>query len=266
MGWFNGGDRKKSALKQATTASTMRDQMGKDYANQRGELAGFRGTISGARTAPRPDVEKLRSSFSGMIDDPSKRGWSADTINKMHTRSADIGTGQKTSFMRNIGKNIAARGMGNTGAGIRSLQEFDEGQDARSRTAAREVDIGAAEAGRSDLWNAMSGLSDVQRGEDAFQGNMLGMEGNTLNAIGDTYGDQAQGQLATFAPEANAYETAYKPGFWGNLGSSLASSLGQSIGSGFGTFGMPLGQAGAAGGFQNPFKKKNPGWSAVNPN
>jgi len=99
---FGGGQRKREAERTAGEARTLR-----------GEIGGFRGQLEGVRTTPRPDVDLLRSTYSGMISDPTKRGFSPEARTGMFARQAEVGAGARTGALQNIQRQAAAGGMTN---------------------------------------------------------------------------------------------------------------------------------------------------------
>lgn len=183
---------------------------------QASEARGLRMGLESYRTTPRPDVDLARREYRGLIEDPTKRGFSEGTVGKMFGRQADVATGQRSSFSNMLRRNLAGRGMGNTGAGLRAQMQFRESQDTGLRSAMRDIDLENENLKRQEYFGALSALPQIQSMEDEFNLRNFGT------------------QLGTFRPEQEAMQQAYKPGFWGNLGPALLQA-------GATAFGGPIG-------------------------
>lgn len=264
---IGGSDRKTDYSNIAKDAGNLRTEIAgfRDVTrDQRNKIAGFRGGIQdfrnyrlgpqaekleNLRTAARPNMDKLASTYTGMIDDPSKRGYDEATLQGMRGRALDVGTGTRTAFMDDQSQEIAAQGLGNTGAGLRGLAKFDLGHDKNQRAAMRDIDIAGAEAGRSDLRMALEGLNAVQGTEDKYQLGNLGLQNDqnktelsSFDTEGRSYDlDQAtlgselgsyNSQIGTYDAEQNALAGKYQPGFWGKFGSAFAGAAGKFLGGG----------------------------------
>lgn len=206
---------------------------------------------------------RIREGWKGIIDNPMRgpqtyrEGYAPGEINQMKTGASDIVTAGRDRAARGINRQVAAQGMGNTGAGLRSVMSMEPGWTSKGIAARRDVDLDAAEAKRSDYWKGVDynnqdywkGQENQQRGLQGLDVFERGREGFNLDAFktqGGLLNDEADLEridLASFNPEMNATEGMYQPGFWGKLGGSFANSLGSGLGSGLASY--------ATGGFGN---------------
>lgn len=147
-----------------------------------------------------------------MMTDPSKRGYDQGTKDLMFGRQADALTGAKTSYMRNLSKDVAASGMGD-GSMRRGMAEYAKEHMANLRGAGRDVELADAEAKRNDLWNAVSGY---QTGAN--------MEMQNRGAEQDFWNSEVD------ASRAYSGLAQSEGGFWKNFKNSLGSSLGSGLG------------------------------------
>lgn len=217
------------------------------------------------------DTAAARQRYQEMMNDPSKRGYGDDTLNKMYGKQADIATASKGNLQRDLNKAAAAGGMGGTGAAMRNAMTANERLSSDLLGSRRDIDIANAEASREDLNRATSGMLDVgqaERGiqtgqsqiasgrqgissgfqnmqslEDAWQRGMLGLEGQGMGLEQSALGLENQGLsgenqfyagtiMPSFEDQLKAYQLANQKGFWGNLGNSIASNLGSWFGPG----------------------------------
>lgn len=202
------------------------------------------------------DTSQLRSLFSGMISDPSKRGYDDATVAKMYGKAADVATGAKTNLVQNLNKNAAASGMGSTGAVMRNVMTANEGLSGQLLSAQRDVDLANAEAQRADLWNAAAGLGQTSAASNASAA-ARGQVAQGMQSTAQTY-NQIQGQedqanqanlalqsqgfnqilgqqeaetnlqglrSSLYDPMQTAVAQKNKPGFWGTLKSGIAQNL-----------------------------------------
>jgi hypothetical protein len=253
------GERKSAYLKLAGAAQQTRGDIGK----YRGEIGGWRtgelqpqrAKIEAQRTAPRPDVELARREYTNIINNPAARGYDAATLNRMRGVQSDVSAGQRGSYLKDMRRQVQAQGLGNTGTAIRNLNQYTEGNEARTRAAFRDIDIANAQQGRGEYLEAVKSMPGLQSMEDAYNQNMfqlqnqvLGQEANAYQLQGATFPMETQ----TMQPELEATQGAYRPGFWGQLGSSLAQGIGSGvaglISGGVSGGGFALGQRAGMGG------------------
>ncbi len=214
---IGGGQRKKEAEKTQAAARGLREDIGR-----------FRTGMETYRTAPRPDVDLLRSQYRGMVEDPSRRGFSPETVSAMYARSAEPLVGARQSMANKLRQAYNAQGMGATGGYQRALMETQPAYEGQLRGAQRDIDLRNEELKRSELWQALQGVAGTQEMEDAFNRAMYGLEAGT-------YGEE----LGTFGPELEAQKQAYKS-VWGPF---LQNLLGQAVGG----FGYGLGNRAGGG-------------------
>jgi hypothetical protein len=166
----------------------------------------------------------LLNKTGGMMNDPSKLGYSPETKGLMFGRQADALSGARATFGKENNRQVAAQGLSNTGQAMRNQMQYDTGYASNLRAAGRDVELADAEAKRSDTWNAINAYG---------------------NAIG-TYGDVGKMQLAGMGAEQDywnsdvnagqAYvnaslgeENANNAGFWGSFKRSAGAGLGKTI-------------------------------------
>jgi hypothetical protein len=227
------GQRKSSYLDVAKSAQ----ETARGIGGYREELGGFRRQhlepmryrMEEMRTAPRPDIETARGAYKKIIESPEARGFSPETVRSMYGAATEAGAGARGSYLRDIGKSLAASGMGHTGAGLRMQKAYDEGFEARNRASMRDIQIENEKMKRGEYMRAVEQMPALQEMENrwnlqnmAQQAGMLGMEAENWQDIGRTY----PMELQALSPQMQAYEQAYRPGFWGQLGSSFAQGLG----------------------------------------
>lgn len=156
----------------------------------------------------------LRDMMWGMMNDPSKRGYSADTVNAMRANATDAIAGQKQSTEANVKKQIAASGMGNTGMATHMARRMGKDAMTQQRQANRDVDLAQAEAQRDDLWKATQGYGTAA--------NM-----NLQNRAGEqNYWNQMNKLTSDYIGYAQS-----EPSFWNSFKTSFGSSLGKTLGS-----------------------------------
>jgi hypothetical protein len=139
--------------------------------------------------------------FKGMVMDPTKRGYSPETVNAMRANATGAVAGQKRSTETDVRKQIAASGMGNTSMATHMARRMGNDAASQMRTANRDVDLEQAEAQRSDLWNATTAWG---------QGNQLQL----ANTQGKQGAYDLMGKLlsAKTAPLTGAHDVS----FWGD--------------------------------------------------
>ena len=248
------------------------DSMRPEYGAQRGALTDWRTnrlqpvtdqagaytqSIKDWRTADRPDFNLVSQNYRDMITDPSKRGFSDATTGKMFSRQADVLGGAKSQYENNVRRNIAATGMGSTGAGIRALQSYEPGFQSSLRSSMRDIDLENENLKRSELFKSMEGLQGQQAYMDELQKSGLGLEGQGIglqgqfldrenatfdqylkNLMGETSVVEGEGQ--NFDVQESALEQKNKPGFWSSL---LKGALNSAIGGFTGGLGTGIGSS-----------------------
>lgn len=164
-----------------------------------------------------------------MANDPSKRGYGPDfqegygdkTLSQMFGRQADALAGAKTSYGKNLNRYGSAMGYGGL---ANKLGEYQKQFDAGLRGAARDTSVAgaeaartdklqAAEAKRSDLWNALATYGDAT---DSYLGHL----GKGVDQASQQFRDIQQSQQAYSQIESQ------KPGFWKSFKTSAGSGLG----------------------------------------
>ena len=230
------GERKKSYLDVARQAQETRTGVGK----LRGEIGAFRQgyleperhKVETIRQAPRPDVEAARGYYRGILEDPGRGRWSPETVRGMYSQATEAGAGGRNAFLKEMNRQVRAAGMGHTGASLRNLQTYDEGFEARNRASMRDIQIANELQAREAMKGAATGAASLQEMEDRWnllnlsqQANLLGMEQTSYNQQGATY----PMELQALDPQMAAYQQAYRPGFWGQLGSTFAQGLGSGL-------------------------------------
>ena len=230
------GQRKSSYLDVANQAKTTAGGAGK----LRGEIGAFRTgyleperhKLETIRQGPRPDTEAARGYYRGILEDPGRGKWSPETVRGMFSQTTEAGAGGRNAFLKEMNRQTRAAGMGATGANLRNLQTYDEGFEGRNRGSMRDIQIANELQAREAMKGAAAGSAGIQEMEDrwnlanlAQQQELLGREQQTYNQQGATFGTE----LDSLNPQMQAYEGAYRPGFWGKLGSSFATGLGSGL-------------------------------------
>jgi hypothetical protein len=121
--------------------------------------------------------------YKGMVEDPSKRGYSAEIQNAMRGNATGALAGARRSTMENVNKNIAASGMGNTGMATHMARKMGKDYATQQREANRDIDIANAEAQRADLWNATQAWLAGMGGESDTQTRAAQIEGMQVPAL-----------------------------------------------------------------------------------
>jgi len=180
------------------------------------------------REQSRADINDARSMYGGMLDDPSKRGYSESDVAKMYGKQADVARAGGRDLSRSLTKASAAGGMGGTGAMMRNAMVANEDMSGKLISAQRDVDLANAEQKRKDLWAAATGMMDV--------GTMEQKNAEQIRLENQAYMQQQQDSLdaenrfwggtimPTYTQQTEAYEQANQPGFWGNLATQMLSS------------------------------------------
>jgi len=194
-----------------------------------GALKGASGDLSTGRDAlgrSTGDVGVQRGVYQEMIDDPSKRGYGQDTVNKMYGKLAGTAQGAATDLSRNLNKASAALGVGNTGASMRNVMTGNERLSSDLLGATRDVDLEQAKASREDLWAATKGMGDTGAAErDISTGyaNLSAGErevGSGYGQIGEGYGNisKAQQDIGTGYDSIQGLEDRFNAGVIGAQG------------------------------------------------
>jgi hypothetical protein len=143
---------------------------------------------------------------------------------------------------------------------------YDEGFEGRNRASMRDIQIENEKMKRGEYMQALGYMPQLQELEDRWnlssmgqQAGMLGMEAENWRDIGRTF----PMELEALSPQMQAYQQAYRPGFWGQLGSSFAQGLGSGA-AGFLTGGVSgagyaLGQRAMGGTSGRGFDPRYPG-------
>jgi hypothetical protein len=227
------GERKSSYLKLASASQQTRGDIGK----YRGEIGDWRtsqlqpqrAALETARTGPRPDIELARREYTNIINNPAARGYDAATLNKMRGVQSDVSAGQRGSYLKDMRRQVQAQGLGNTGTALRNLNQYTEGNEARTRAAFRDIDIANAQQGRGEYLEAVKSMPGLQSMEDQYNTNMFQLQNQVLGQEANSYGLQGATfpmETGTMYPELQATAGAYRPGFWGQMGSAFAQGLG----------------------------------------
>lgn len=237
---------KQSLKNVAGDLGTLSDQyrtMVSPYEETRGWMQKFRNDqlqpqfadVKNWRTSESPDTAAARGVYSGMISDPTKRGFDPETRKRMLGTQLDVLSGGRASERNQVRRAIAAGGMGATGAGIRAAMQSGERYAGGGRAAARDVELAQGQAEREDLWNATRGMMDIAAEERAKQTTGFGLEQANLGAQQNLYNQELaalagqqgvyQGAGNILANKIPALGGAGNAGFWGNF-SSIANSLG----------------------------------------
>jgi hypothetical protein len=181
----------------------------------------FRQGMEADRTSATGDIGTLRSFMTGVMSDPSKRGYDEGTLQGMRSRAMDTIAGARRAQMAQLSKQVAAAGMGNTGIGIRATQDYGRDAARQMREAMRDIDISQGEASREDLWKGAQGLQNVQGMDLANRGQQLQSMGLSQNAM-DQYLKSIMGEgqfysdfmLPSYGQQGSLLAEKAKPGFW----------------------------------------------------
>jgi len=145
-----------------------------------------------------------------MITDPTKRGMSPTELSGLQSKQSDVLAGARTTAMKDISRQTAASGLGNTGIGIRQGVEYGRDYARQQREGQRDVLLGNEAMKRDDLWKAISGVNQT------FQ-----MEQQGINQMTQAYGLQGDILGQTY----NAISQMNEPGFWKRIAERGLSAL-----------------------------------------
>jgi hypothetical protein len=157
------------------------------------------------------------TTMQNMITDPTKRGMNEAELGGLKSRQADVLAGARTTAMKDISRQTAASGLGNTGIGIRQAREYGQDYARQQREGSRDVELANESMKRDDLWKAISGV------DQTFQ-----MEQQGLNTMMNSYGLQGDILGQTY----NAISQMNEPGFWKRIAERGLSALAESAAKG----------------------------------
>jgi hypothetical protein len=228
---------------------------GSQIQGQMGSLMGDYDSITGGYDKFQSGtVDPLKNQMYGMMTDEGKRGYSEDVQNAMYGKQAEALTGAKSSYMKNLGRNLASMGLGgaNSGARLANVNQYEKQHASGLREAARDVKLADAEAKRADLWNAVQGYGTAAGLEaQGLQGktsalsskgnvaaNMMGLGLNALQGERDVAGMEAQNLRDeqsfwdSMASQSQAYSGVKnnESGFWKSFKNSFGGALGGFLG------------------------------------
>lgn len=126
--------------------------------------------------------EQAKGVYSGMISDPSKRGYDDQTMRGMMARAVESGMAGRANMARNMRKLSASSGVGGTGAAMRNMMNAEEMFNSQNLAAQRDIGIAQGEAKRSDLHSALQGSTNIATLEDAARRGGLGMIGSAITS------------------------------------------------------------------------------------
>jgi hypothetical protein len=144
--------------------------------------------------------------MQSMITDPTKRGMSPEELLAAKTSQSDVLAGARTTAMKDISRQTAASGLGNTGIGIRAAREYGQDYARQQREGQRDVTLANEQMKRSDLWNAIQGVTGIYGMEDQSYNQDLAGVNTMLNSYG------LQGDI--LGQTYNAISMKHEPGFW----------------------------------------------------
>jgi hypothetical protein len=143
------------------------------------------------------DIRGLRGTYMGMAADPTKLGLSPAIRSAMLARQGELISGQQQRAGMDINRRLAAQGMSNTGAGLRAMMAMAPQYAGMQRESARDIDIANEQMAREELFRSL------------------------------------QGAQATFQPELEAQQQAYKS-MWGPALTGILSGAASGVGYGLG--------------------------------
>lgn len=150
------------------------------------------------------------TTMQGMITDPTKRGMSQGELLGLQSKQADTLAGARTTALKDISRQTAASGLGNTGIGIRAAREYGQDYARQQRESSRDVLLGNEQMKRDDLWKAIAGEQQT-----------YGMDLQRLSQMTNAYG--LQGDM--LGQSYNAISQMHEPGFWKRIAERGLSSL-----------------------------------------
>lgn len=242
---FGGGDRKKSYMNAANDARGIRTAMGSTYRPQYSSIRSGMQAYQTDRNNTAESYPTIRSGWTDLATNPMrpdqgyKAGYSPETVNQMRTAASDTVAGGRANAMRNINRQAAAQGMGNTGAAMRQVAALEPKWTSEAISARRGADLDAAEAERldrqknydreaADYWAgidakqaALQGLDVFERGRESFNRNSWLDQLGALDAETGTYSTD----LGALDAELEAYGGAYRPGGWSRFGGQLGGAF-----------------------------------------
>ena len=245
------GDRKTGYLSVANAAQDVRAGTAAMRPQYESNLGGIQ-AYQNYQQNENPSFPTIRQGWNSIISNPNRPvqnyqiGYSPETQQAMRTAGSDVVAGGRTRALQNINRQAAAQGMGSTGAAMRSAMSLEPTWTSKALDARRQADLDAAAQERSDYWKAqdantgdywkgqenlqygLKGLDTAEQGRENFNLKSFDTERNALNDQAALFGYD----IGSLNPETNALQGAYKPGFWGQLGSSFAGALGNTLGLG----------------------------------
>lgn len=151
------------------------DELGATGAGEDAMWNKFIGSVDQAGSDVAGLYSKPRGVYEGQVDDPSKRGFDAGTLQGMYSRGAEQALAGQNNSARQIAKLTASSGVGGTGSQFKNLQQAQEAASQAQLGNARDVGIAQGTAQREDLANALQGLTQIGSLTDTGQARYKGI-------------------------------------------------------------------------------------------